>query len=222
MTKLLGFGLLALLVIMPVMATPITVNIGTPGGMYNDSEYGHFITFTTGSGLSIQSATMTVGNGAYFDTTGSSPLAFSVTNSSGPGVGFLTPASVADNATTFTMTFTNGAFTQGETFSYNIDIDNCNGGDDICDATEMDDGNDVYFSIVVAGAGYQTTTVSGWYNFNESLNRNNSGGSSSYARVTLTGDAPATGGGAVPEPVTTALVGAGLGLLGLLARRRKG
>ena len=111
---------------------------------------------------------MTVSDGAYFDTQDNTfpdtSLDFAPTNGSAAGVGQLTPPAngVADNGTSFLMTFTPGSFTQGETFSYNLDIDTCNNDNgllsgEICTASEMiGDADDVFFSVTSLERGSKT------------------------------------------------------------------
>ena len=49
--RLFAMGLLLSLSLVPLAAVPITINIGTPDGILNNAEHGHFITFNTGGGF---------------------------------------------------------------------------------------------------------------------------------------------------------------------------
>ena len=137
-----------------------------------------------------------------------------MTNSSGTAVGFTatSPTPVSDNLTSFSMLFGTGSggFQGGETFTFSIDVD---GSGAIVDASDM--LNLMTLAITFGQSAGPDVVLSGIVNFTESLNRQGSG-YTDYGRATITGDVDAP----VPEPVTFALLGAGLLALGLLRRKR--
>jgi hypothetical protein len=218
----------------PATASPISASATFLGG-----ASGHWsITYTGGpAGSYLQSLTITLPGGAFFDPTSASPgfltSAWQVV-SGGAATGFI-GWPPADGAATLALSFTD--FGPGETFTFDLDADNaatlqdctgltgaakgaCNSGNATASAAaEFLSGAEMTGALAIwsfGGAGYQPVTLSGWFSETGPV----------HASTTVTGDITgildaAGDATAVPEPGPVALVGLGLAAVGLVRRRQR-
>jgi len=162
----------------------------------NDSTAGEFITSLTWDLTPI---------GGFFDTTNAGPGASSSglqQSGSSDNVGAMFPTNAfQDGLQSLTILFAPNSFASGERFIFGVDTD--------------------FFSCIdctgINGNGFVGATVSALF----------SNGETRYGTYTLTNEAGfgskvgITSVSPVPEPETYAMMLAGLGLIGAIARRRK-
>lgn len=163
---------------------------------FNDSTAGEFITSLTWDLTPI---------GGFFDTTNTAPGTSSSglqQSGSSDNVGAIFPTNAFQNGLqALTIMFAPNSFASGEKFIFGVDTD--------------------FFSCIdcigINGNGFAGATVSAIF----------SNGETRYGTYTLTNEAGfgskvgITSVTAVPEPETYAMMLAGLGLIGAIARRRR-